>query len=115
MEQTLTIDGKKVSFKSNASTPLRFKAQFGKDFFSEIIKLNQLNKFDVSGDDPDYSMLEKVDFDVFYNVIWALAKTANPKIPEPIAWLDDFEEFPMFDIIPQLQQLIVFSIEGKKK
>ena len=105
MEKTLTIDGKNITFKANAATPLRYKAQFGKDFFSEVIKLEKLK-----GDS-----LDGVDFDLFYNLIWTMAKTADPKIPEPITWLDGFEEFPLLEIIPEIQDLIIFSIQGKKK
>ena len=42
MEKTITIDGKQVRFKSNGATPLRYKAQFGKDYFKEIMKLAAL-------------------------------------------------------------------------
>lgn len=115
MEKTIIIDGKSILFKSTASTPLRFKAQFGKDFFSEVIKLNKLNKAKNKNRELDVESLEGLDFEVFYNIIWTLAKTANPKIPEPITWLDGFEEFPMFEIIPEVQDLITFSIQGKKK
>ena len=36
MEKTLTIDGKEVRFKSTAATPLRYKAQFNKDYFNVL-------------------------------------------------------------------------------
>ena len=104
---------KNISFKSTAATPLRFKAQFGKDYFAEIIKLNKLSLF--KNDNSNYEALENVDFEVFYNIIWTLAKTADKSIPDPITWLDEFEEFPLFEIIPQIQDLIVSSIQSKKK
>ena len=44
MERTIGIDGKQVRFKSTAATPLRYKAQFGKDYFSEILKMEGLTK-----------------------------------------------------------------------
>ena len=34
----------KIQFKSNGATPLRYKAQFGKDYFKEILKLAPLEK-----------------------------------------------------------------------
>ena len=108
MEKTIEIDNKKVSFKSTAATPLRYKAQFGKDFFVDIMKLSSL-------DGLNSKKIDKLDFDVFYNIIWVLAKTANKKIPDPITWLDEFEEFPLFDIIPELQDLILSSMQTKKK
>lgn len=113
MEKTIAIDNKQVRFKSTAATPLRFKAQFGKDYFAELIKLNKLNEF--KQDKSNYEALENADFEVFYNIIWSLAKTADKSIPEPIEWLDEFEEFPLFEIIPQIQDLITASIQTKKK
>ena len=112
MEKTITIDNKEVRFKSTASTPLRYKAQFGKDFFSDILKMslafdnkNKINK----------NKVDNLDFEVFYNIIWVLAKTADNTIPDPITWLDGFDEFPLFEIIPEIQDLILSSMKVKKK
>ncbi|ALS16920.1 MULTISPECIES: hypothetical protein [Clostridium] len=113
MEKTIEIDGKQVSFKSTAATPLRYKAQFGRDYFSEILKMEELTKIKKTKNQAE--TLAKIDFNTFYNIIWVLAKTADKKIPEPLEWLDTFEEFPLFEIIPQIQDLIVASIKGKKK
>lgn len=113
MEKTIIIDNKEVNFKSTAATPLRFKAQFGKDYFAEIIKLNKLNEF--KQDQLNYEVLENADFEIFYNIIWVLAKTANKNIPDPLTWLDGFDEFPLFEIIPEVQDLIAASIKSKKK
>lgn len=117
MEKTLIIDGKPVKFKSTAATPLRYKAQFGKDFFSEIVKMNKLTKlkFNDENGEPDYDAMALIDFEVFYNIVWALAKSGDPTISDPITWLDGFEEFPMFEILPELQDLMAHSIKGKKK
>lgn len=113
MEKTIEIDGKQVSFKSTAATPLRYKAQFGRDYFSEILKMEELTKIKKTKNQAE--TLAKIDFNTFYNIIWVLAKTADKKIPEPLEWLDTFEEFPLFEIIPQIQDIIVASIKGKKK
>lgn len=113
MEKTILIDGKQVTFKSTAATPLRYKRQFGKDFFAEIIKLSALDG--LNSKKIDMKKIDKLDFEVFYNVIWTLAKTADSKIPDPMTWLDGFDEFPLFDIIPELQELILSSIQTKKK
>ena len=113
MEKTIIIDNKEVKFRSTAATPLRFKAQFGRDYFAEIIKLNKLSDF--KEEKSNYEVLENADFEIFYNIIWVLAKTANKSIPDPLTWLDDFEEFPLFEIIPEVQDLIAASIQSKKK
>jgi hypothetical protein len=111
MEKTIEIDGKKVRFKSNGATPLRYKAQFGKDYFKEILKLAPLQNIkNITSKD-----LEVLDFEVFYNIAWIMAKTAEPTIPEPLEWLEQFDEFPMSDVIPELQELMLSSFKSTKK
>jgi hypothetical protein len=111
MEKTILIDGKEVRFKSTGATALRYKAQFGKDYLSEILKLNNLNGLDLN----TATSFEGFDFEVFYNIAWVMAKTANPSIPDPITWLDEFDSFPMMDVIPELQDMLLSSIQAKKK
>lgn len=114
MEKTIEIDGKQVRFKSTAATPLRYKMQFGKDFFSEIYKLEGMQKV-LKSKKSDAEKLASVDFELFYNIAWVLAKTADNNIAEPLTWLDGFNVFPIGDIFPQLNELIVASMQGKKK
>ena len=116
MEKTITIDGKEIRFKTNGATPLRYKAQFGQDYFKEILKmaplenLSKKKKEDVMAKD-----LEVLDFEVFYNLAWIMAKTADSSIPEPIEWLEQFDEFPMAEVIPELQDMLLASIQTTKK
>lgn len=116
MEKTILIDGQKIRFKTNGATPLRYKAQFGKDYFKEILKMAPLAKF--AGKDLNPADLDALDFDIFFNIAWIMAKTAEPTIPEPMEWLEGFEEFPMIEIFPELQDLMITSLQGtatKKK
>ena len=124
MQKTIIIDGQQVMLKSTAATPLRYKTQFKRDFFSELLKLAKLFA-NQSGDDNDeenidlnnisWESLDHLDFEVFYNFIWVLAKSADHSIPEPLEWLDGFDEFPIKEIFPQVSDLLSNSIESKKK
>lgn len=115
MEKTIEIDGKKIKFESKGSTPLRYKKQFGNDFFVDLMKMESLTKLK-NKKQPSYEDLKSLDMEVFYNICWTLAKTADNSIPEPLEWLDTFEEFPLFEIIPKLQELLASSLKsGKKK
>lgn len=96
MEKILNIDGRQVKFKSTGAFLLKYKAQFGRDAIQDIYKMagaidknNQIKNIDA------------VDLEVFYNLLWTLAKTADPSIPTPMEWLDTFSEFPLLDIIPE--------------
>ncbi|CUB51216.1 hypothetical protein BN2127_JRS10_00733 [Bacillus subtilis] len=113
MEKTITVDGQDIRLKSTGATPVRFKAQFGKDYFAQLLKLAPLGKIDMENLDP--SKLDSVDFEVFYNLVWTMAKTADPKIPEPMVWLDSFDEFPIIEILEDIQDMIASTIQSKKK
>lgn len=116
MEQTIIIDDKEVRLKSTGATAIRFKAQFGKDYFAEIMKLAILKKLEgKKPEDITHEDLDKLDFEVFFRVIWVLAKTADHTLPDPLTWLDSFDEFPIFDIIPQVQDIITSTLQSKKK
>lgn len=116
MEKTIKIDGKEIRFKTNGATPLRYKAQFQKDYFKEILKLASLEKLaDKDKSEVSHDDLATLDFEIFYNIAWIMAKTADPTIPEPIEWLEQFEEFPMAEIIPELQELLLASFQTSKK
>lgn len=116
MEKTIEIDGKKIRFKSNGATPLRYKAQFGKDYMKEILKMSPAveGKKKKTGE-VNVKNLESLDFEVFYNIAWILAKTADPSIPEPMEWLAEFEEFPIAEIFPEMQELMLSTITASKK
>lgn len=119
MEKTIYIDDKPVLLKSTAATPYRYKAQFKKDYFGELFKLSKLfqgkegKEFDLLN--ISFEDLNFLDFEVLYNFIWVLAKTANPSIPDPMTWLDGFDSIPIADIFPEISELLQSSIESKKK
>lgn len=118
MEKTLTIDGKQVTFKSTAGTVRRYRNQFGQDFFADIAKMYPLMKTLSKGADMDklgYNELKQLDFSAFENIAWALAKTSDNSIPDPDSWFDGFDSFPVVEILPEIQELIFHSLQGKKK
>jgi hypothetical protein len=113
MEKILTIDGRQVKFKSTGAFLLRYKAQFGRDAIQDILRLQ--SAIDGKG---QIKNIDTLDFEVFYNLIWTLAKTADPSIPPPLEWLDEFSEFPLMDIIPEIVDMIfscLTSTVGSKK
>ena len=114
MEKILTIDGRQVKFKSTGAFLLRYKSQFGHDAIQDIFKLQK-----VTGADGGILNIEALDLEVFYNLIWALAKTGDPNIPPPMDWLDEFDTFPLMDILPEVTDMIfsclTSTVQSKKK
>ena len=114
MEKTLTIDGRQVKFKSTGAFLLRYKAQFGRDALQDIFKLQ-----DAVDSKNRIKNISALDLEVLYDLAWTLAKTADPNIPPPMEWLDEFSEFPLMDIIPEIVDMIfsclTSTVESKKK
>jgi len=110
MEKIIKIDGQDVLLKSTGAYLLKYKAQFKRDALSDVFKLT--NVFDEKT--KEVKNLEALDLEVFYNLIWTLAKTANPQIDPPEEWLDSFSEFPLMDIIPQIMDMITSCISSSK-
>ena len=54
---------------------------------------------------------EMVDF---LNVVWAMAKNADDKIPEPKKWLNQFEVFPMDLMVPAVFDLLYKGMVSSK-
>ena len=115
MEKTIYIDDKPVRLKSTAATAMRYKAQFKKDYFSELLKLakvfsGQEKNGEIDLQDISYENMGLVDFEVLYNFIWVLAKTADKNIGDPLDWLDEFDSMPLAEIFPEIIDLLESSI-----
>lgn len=115
MEKILNIDGRDIKFKSTGAFLLRYKAQFKRDAIQDIYKLGEA--IDIKT--KKIIKIDALDLDVFYNLVWTLAKTADKNIPPPMEWLDTFGEFPLEDILPELIEMVMStmkgSVESKKK
>ena len=121
MEKTILISGKEVRLKNTGSFALRYKEQFGKNPISEIMGMIEVfQDMDIESISPELDLadLKKIDFDIFYNVIWTMAKTADKSIASPLDWLDEFDEFPIIDILPEVMDMLIQSftstIQSKK-
>ena len=108
MEKILNIDGRNVKFKSTGAFLLKYKSQFGRDALQDIFKLQNAINLETN-EVQDISVL---DLEVFYNLIWTLAKTADPSIDPPMEWLDTFSEFPLVEIIPDVVDMIFSCIQS---
>ena len=115
MEKILNIDGRQVKFKSTGAFLLRYKAQFHRDALQDIFKLQKVMDLDTM----EIANIEALNLEVFYTLVWTLAKTADPSIKPPMEWLDEFSEFPLMDIVPQVIDLILScltsTVQTKKK
>lgn len=113
MQKTIEIDNQKVKLESTAATPIIYKAQFGTDFFADLMKLKKALP-DKPQEKWTANEISKLDLTVFYNFLWATAKGADKKIPDLIDWLSGFESLDISEVLPEVQELMESSIQGKK-
>lgn len=116
MEKTIEISGQQIKFKSSGAVPKRYKMQFERDFFKDLMAMGTVDqKTGVLTEAEQIQQANKIDFDLFYDIAWTLAKTANNSIPDPLSWLDGFDEFPIMEILPELQDMIGATISSSAK
>lgn len=102
MEKVISIDGKSVAFKATAGTIRQYRARFGRDLLMDFQKLQK----EASTEQP----LTANTLTVFENLAFTMAKQADPSIPDtPDEWLDSFEMFSIYTVLPELVTLWVAS------
>ena len=115
MEKILNIDGRNVKFKSTGAFLLRYKAQFKRDAIQDIFRLADAIDIDTN----EIKDISALDLELFYNLVWVLAKTADNTIDTPLEWLDTFSEFPLMEILPEIVEMVMScispSVKSKKK
>lgn len=113
MEKIIQIAGRDVTFKITGALPKRYKMQFQRDFFKDLLSMKKVSG-SISHEDIE-NVMNDINLDIFYDIAWTMAKTADATVPDPLTWLDSFDEFPIVDILPQLQDLLIASITTEKK
>lgn len=95
MEKIINIGGKEVGFKATASTTRRYRQRFGSDLFADMSKIV-----------VNASQLSRGDLECFENIAYIMAKQYDPSCPDdPNEWLDQFEMFSIYEILPQIIEL----------
>ena len=112
MEQTLTIDGKKVTFRKSGATMLSYKRQTGHEFYSDLSAFLGCVSRDKDGnviikDGVPAVDMSKFDMEYMYQMLHVMARAADKTVPSDILdWLDNFEEFDVIGIFCQLLPML---------
>ena len=114
IEKRIEIDGQQVPFRASAAIPRLYRSKFGQDIFQDLMKLGKTVNSGGSGELPIS------DLEMFENVAYIMAKHADPGQPEtPEEWLDQFDTFSIYEVLPQLLELwhlnISTGVAAKKK
>ena len=106
--KSVEIDGKEVTFRASAAIPRLYRNKFHRDIYKD---LNELKK-GIDENDPDNSNLDTFSLELFENIAWLMAKHQNPDVPDtPEDWLDQFNTFSIYEILPQIIELWGLNVE----
>jgi len=122
MRKTIKIDkGKEIKINTSWNWAYIYQEYFGHDIIPDLVPaidafISMLSSF-VNGDevDEDNFDLYGLEITTVTNVVWALAKNADEDIPEVRKWLDEFDEFPMDIIVPEVVDALTASMMSTKK
>ena len=115
MTKKIEIDGKEVLFKDSAAIPRIYRIKFQRDIYKDLSALEKA----IGKNVEDASTLDTFSLEMFENIAYVMAKHADPGIPDtPEEWLDEFNTFSIYQILPQLIELwglnVKTDIEAKK-
>ena len=110
IRKSILIDGKNVLFKASAAVPRLYRLRFRRDIFKDFTALEQSGQENTSGITID-------SLELFENIAYIMAKHADPDgVPEnPDDWLENFNTFSIYEILPQLMDLWGLNIETQSE
>ena len=105
----IEIDGKEVEFRASAAVPRLYRLKFGRDIYKDLRMLEK----SVGENDEDDSSLNLFSLEMFENIAFIMAKHASPStVPsEPDEWLEEFNTFSIYQILPQLIDLWGLNVQ----
>lgn len=117
LKKTVNICGQEVTFKSSASVPRMYRMKFKRDIFKDLTALEKSYKKRTDGEKE----LEIEDLEIFENVAYIMALHGDPENTPPSIdeWLEQFEMFSIYEILPEILELwgsnlFTASTPGKK-
>ena len=100
IKKNIVVDGMEVPFKASATVPRLYRMKFGRDIFKDFSSLQKsVNK--------ESSEINIESLEMFEDIAYIMAHHADPEnVPDnPDDWLEQFNTFSIYEILPQLLDL----------
>ena len=113
IQKNITIDGIDVPFKARAAVPRLYRLKFRRDIYQDFAALQK----SVGENTEESSALDIESLEVFENIAYIMAKHAAPEnVPDnPDDFLEQFNTFSIYEILPQLIDLWGLNVETQVK
>lgn len=125
-------ENQKIKLNASLGWVLRYRAQFGHDILPDLLPMLESGlvlvgeAMDESGELEWRKLLEfdtvssamisfaGAEFTTALNIIWAMAKNADDSIPAPFEWANQFDNFPLDKIIPEVLDAVISTVVSEK-
>lgn len=108
VRRNIEIDGKEVAFKASAAIPRIYRLKFQRDIYKDISLLEK----SLGDNTEEESNLDLFSLEMFENIAFIMAKHADLSIPDEVEeWLNEFNTFSIYQVIPQLIELWGMNIK----
>lgn len=125
-------ENEKIKLNASLGWVLRYRAQFGHDILPDLLPMLESGlvlvggAMDESGELEWRKLLEfdtvssamisfaGAEFTTALNIIWAMAKNADDSIPAPFEWANQFENFPLDKIVPEVLDAVIDTVVSEK-
>ena len=109
IQKNITIDGIDVPFKASAAVPRLYRLKFRRDIYQDFAALQK----SAGENTEESSALDIESLEVFENIAYIMAKHAAPEnVPDnPDDFLEQFNTFSIYEILPQLIDLWGLNVE----
>ena len=138
MEKVIKIGDVEVKLSNNVAWTMEYRDQFNKDVMEAMMPImtslietvsTVINESGANGEVDVYTISDALQgraFDItlpltqlgftdsVINVVWAMAKAADPSIDPPKQWVRQFETFPLDEIVPEVGQMILSGFSSSK-
>ncbi|HPB04161.1 MAG TPA: hypothetical protein PLH00_04910 [Bacteroidaceae bacterium] len=112
LTKKIEIDGKEVQFRASAAIPRLYRIKFRRDIYKDLAQLEKA----VDTSTEEGSMLDTFSLELFENIAYMMARHADPNIPDtPEEWLEDFNTFSIYQVLPQIIELWGLNLETEVK
>ena len=103
----IQIGNKGVRFEANALFPVKYKQLTKRDIFKDMTEVEKLSNITAE-------TMDQFNIDILFDIAYTLAWFADRTIGERDGWLLSFDEFNIYEVLPQITGLLADSLATKK-
>jgi len=103
----IQIGKKSVRFEANALFPVKYKQLTKRDIFKDMKEVEKLANITAE-------TMDQFNIDILFDIAYTLAWFADRSIGERDEWLLSFDEFNIYEVLPQITGLLADSLTTKK-